>query len=300
MRNRILVGVIIILSFVLIGVSSRVNTTFFNTLAKQSIAVKNVQNEVNKMDLEKYVVGIVAAEMPASFNEEALKAQAIASRTYAMYKIQTSQSDYDVVTDVSNQSYIDIDEMHTKWQDDFDFYYNRIKQAVDDTKGLVLTYNDEIIESFYFAMSNGFTEDASLVFGEDKSYLESVVSIYDNSNLKNFEVTTNFNKEEVCQKLNISCNSFNIEKIERSKTNRVNLIVINGKSFKGTEFRSLLNLRSTDFDIVDNTNEIMITTRGYGHGVGMSQYGANGMANAGKNYQDILNYFYKNVKISSI
>ena len=138
----------------------------------------------------------------------------------------------------------------------WNYYYNKIKEAVNETKGKVLTYNDEVIEAFYFAMSNGYTENASLVFNEDKDYLQSVTSIYE--------------------------------------------ITINEKVFKGTEVRKLLNIRSTDFEIKINNNQIEVVTKGYGHGVGMSQYGANGMAKEGKNYEEILTYFYKNVKLSSI
>lgn len=302
MQNRILLVVTGVLSIVLIVVSgSSKNTTFFNTKKEENINVldKNTNN-IDKLNLEEYVVGVVAAEMPASFDIEALKAQAIASRTYAAYKIKTSNKNYDVVTDVSNQSYITVDEMKDKWKNDFSKYYNKVKAAVDETKGKVMTYDDEVIEAFYFAMSNGYTEDVSLVFSEDRDYLQSVESSYDNDSLKNFEVTKEYKVDEVCNKLNIKCPEFKINNIERSATNRVNKIIINNQEFKGTVFRSLLGLRSTDFDISVNNNKVIITTRGFGHGVGMSQYGANGMARDGKNYLEILNYYYKNIKITSI
>lgn len=301
MQNRILLIIVVILSGVLVIVSSSTNTTFFNTIASESINVKDTKNNsVETKELEEYIIGVVAAEMPASFDMEALKAQAVASRTYAMYKKSTSSSDYDIVTDVSNQGYIDTSEMKDKWQGDFDKYYNKIKEAVNSTKGEIMMYNDEIVEAYYFAMSNGYTEDVSLVFSESLDYLQSVESSYDNNTLKNFEVTTTLSKTEICNKLNISCNKFVINNIERSNTNRVNNITINGTTFKGTIFRSKLGLRSTDFDININGSNVSITTRGYGHGVGMSQYGANGMANAGKTYEEILKYYYKNVKITSI
>lgn len=301
MKNRILLGIVIVLSIVLIVVSSKNSTTFFVSEKGENILVKNsTTNKINKMDLEEYVVGVVAAEMPASFDIEALKAQAVASRTYAVYKMQNSNTDYDVVTDVSNQSYITVDDMKEKWQEDFNKYYEKVKKAVNDTQGEVLTYNDDVIESFYFAMSNGYTENASLVFHEDKDYLVSVASVYDNESLKNFQVTTEFSKEDFCTKLEINCDKIEITNIKRSSTNRVNELMINNVLFAGTEVRKKLNLRSTDFDISINNNIVYITTRGYGHGVGMSQYGANGMAKTGQKYDDILSYFYKNVKISSI
>ena len=299
MQNRILVLVIIVLSIVLILVSSNeMSTTFFNSSPK--IAVKNTStNNVSKMDIEEYIVGVVAAEMPASFNIEALKAQAVASRTYAYYKMESSNGDYDVVTDVSNQSYITIAQMQEKWGSDYNKYYEKIKEAVLGTKGLVMLYNDKIVEAYYFAMSNGYTEDVSLVFSEERDYLKSVESLSDREN-KNFLVETKISKQEFCTKLEINCNAIVIKSIERSRTNRVNSLVVNDKTFKGTVFRTKLGLRSTDFDIDIKNDFVHITTRGYGHGVGMSQYGANEMAKNGNNYENILKYYYKNIKISSI
>ena len=299
MKNRILLIIVFCLSLILINISSEKDTTFFNN--EKEINVKNTKtNTIESLELEEYIIGVVAAEMPASFNLEALKAQAIASRTYAVYKMETSNKEYDVVTDVSNQSYITIEEMKNKWGNDFEKYYTKISTAVNDTLGQVLTYNNKIIEAYYFAMSNGYTEDVSLVFSEDRDYLKSVKSIYENESLKNFLVETEFTKEEICKKLEITCNSLSFKNIERSNTGRVKTLMINDKIYKGTEIRTKLRLRSTDFDIESNNNKITITTRGYGHGVGMSQYGANGMANAGYDYEKILKYYYKNIEISSI
>ena len=188
--------------------------------------------------------------------------------------------------------------MQKKWGTDFDFYYNRIKDAVESTKNIVIKYNGKIISAYYFAMSNGSTEDVSLVFGEERDYLKSVDSAWDET-VKNFIVTTEFTFSDFCTKLDIDCANISIDSINRSPTNRVTSIVINNKEFKGTTFRSLLNLRSTDFtiEIADN---IKITTKGYGHGVGMSQYGANEMAKNGANYEEILTHYYQDVDISKI
>ncbi|MBE6156588.1 MAG: stage II sporulation protein D [Firmicutes bacterium] len=300
MQNRILLIIAVVLSLILFILnSSSQNTTFFNS--EPNITIKNNEtNDIHSIDLEEYIIGVVAAEMPASFNEEALKAQAVASRTYATYKMQTSNKDYDVVTDVSDQSYITIDEMKDKWNSDFNKYYTKISDAVRKTKGQIMYYGDEVIEAYYFSMSNGYTEQASLVFSEDKEYLQSVESSYDNEDIKNFEVITTFTQAELCEKLSLRCDNISFTNIKRSKTNRVNSITVNDIEFKGTVFRSKLGLRSTDFTIEEINNQILITTRGYGHGVGMSQYGANGMANAGYTYEEILKYYYKNIKISSI
>ena len=299
MQNKILFVVVLILLVVYVTIDGSSDTTFFSN--PKTINVKDTtKNTLEKINLEDYIIGVVAAEMPASFNEEALKAQAIASRTYAMYKIETSNQEYDVVTDVSNQSYITVDEMKNKWNSDFNKYYEKVKNAVMATKGEVMYYDDKIVEAYYFAMSNGYTENASLVFSEDRDYLQSVESIYDNNSLKNFEVKKEIPLTEVCSKLNIDCNYFAISNIERSNTGRVNKIMINNKTFKGTEVRKLLGLRSTDFNIELNNDKVIFTTKGYGHGVGMSQYGANGMASHGANYEEILKYYYKNVQILPI
>ncbi len=298
MKNRNLIIAVIFLSVIAILSSfDKKETVFLNE--EKTVTIKNNETKEEKnLELEEYIIGVVAGEMPASFEIEALKAQAIAARSYAMNKINTSNETYDLVTDVTNQVYITTDEMKNKWQSEYDYYYEKIKNAVLETQGLVMKYNDEIISAYYFAMSNGSTEDVSLVFGESKDYLQSVDSSWD-ENVKNFTVETNITKEEFCKKLDISCDDIIIKDIKRSETNRVNEITINNKKFKGTEVRSLLNLRSTDFDIEINES-IKITTKGYGHGVGMSQYGANEMAKNGSTYEEILKHYYNNIEISKI
>lgn len=293
--NKILLFLVVLLGVIYINISSTTHgTTFFED---KTIKVKK-DNNINSLKLEEYIVGVVAAEMPASFNIEALKAQAIAARTYAVYKMEKN-NDYDIIASVSNQGYITKDEMKSIWKENYDLYYSKIYKAVEDTKNLIMKYNNQVIESYYFAMSNGYTEKSSLVFNQDRDYLDSVKVEYDNSSLNNFEKTITFTKEEFCAKLNLPNQNIVINNIDRSSTNRVKTITINNICFKGTEIRKLLNLRSTDFNI-NISNNIIITTRGYGHGVGMSQYGANGMANAGYNYKDILNYYYKNIQIDKI
>ena len=296
MRNKILLIITILLSIVAVKNSFNKKTNFSNEVNVKILDKK--ENKLSTLNLEEYVIGVVAAEMPASFNEEALKAQAVAARTYAVYKINNTSKEYDLVTDVTNQSYITKEEMQEKWKEDYKFYYEKVKQAVNETDNLIMTYNDEAICAFYFAMSNGYTEESALVFGEEKDYIKSVDSSWD-ENVNNFQVTNTISKKEFCQKLGINCNKIIIDRIEKSGTGRVNKIEINGKTFKGTEVRQKLGLRSTDF-VIEVSEEIKITTKGYGHGVGMSQYGANEMAKEGLNYQDILKYYYKNIKLEEI
>ena len=162
-----------------------------------------------------------------------------------------------------------------------------------------MTYDGEVISAYYFSMSNGYTEDVSSVFGEAKDYLVSVDSAWDKT-LKNFTVTTTFTKEDFCNKLSIDCSNITINEINRSDTNRVDNIKVNNKTFKGTEFRTLLGLRSTDFNLTQVGTNVVIDTKGYGHGVGMSQYGALGMAKEGYNYMQILEYYYSGAEIKKI
>jgi stage II sporulation protein D len=293
--NKILIFIIVLLSIIYLNISSTTHST--TIFLDKTIKVKQ-EDKINELKLEDYILGVVAAEMPASFNLEALKAQAIAARSYALSKMGSNTS-YDILASVSNQSYITKSEMYSIWKDNYDYYYNKIYNAVNDTKGIVMKYNSKVIEAYYFAMSNGYTEKSSLVFYEDLDYLESVIVEEDNDTLKDFSVSTSFTKNDFCNKLNITCNNITISNINRSLTNRVITITINNKTFKGTDFRKLLSLRSTDFDI-DIKDTINITTRGFGHGVGMSQYGANGMANKGYSYKEILEYYYKNITLEKI
>ena len=306
MRNKILFGIVVLLvPFVVISFKKD-KTNFYldeKKVKDQNIVVRIKDaktNNIVEMNLEEYLIGVVAAEMPALFHEEALKAQAVAARSYALYKINNTSKNYDLVTDVTNQSYITIDEMKSKWNSDFEKYYQKISQCVKDTKDEVIYYNNEIIEAFYFSMSNGYTEESSLVFKESEPYLISVKSTWDNENINGFFKEVVMNKNEFCQKLNIPCDNLIINDVERSSSNRVNKIIINNVEFIGTDVRKKLDLRSTDFNITISNDNVVISTYGYGHGVGMSQYGANGMAKEGYKYKDILKHYYVNTEISKI
>lgn len=302
LKNKILIGIIIILlPFAVISFNK--NKTNFNLLKNKTveekkdltIRLKTNSEEVVELDLEDYVIGVVAGEMPASFEQEALKAQAVASRTYAMYK-KGQDNDYDVLVTTSDQVYLNEEQMKEKWPEGYDKYYNKIKEAVIATKGQVLNYNNEIIPAYYFSMSNGYTENSQAVFNEQKDYLVSVESNIEEPVFK----TIRFSKEEFCSKLNISCDTIHIGDIKYTSSKRVESIIINDKKFSGVEIRKLLDLRSTDFTIEPNEEEIQITTNGYGHGVGMSQYGANAMAKNGSSYQDILKHYYQNTEINNL
>ena len=301
MINRYLMLITLILVPIAVISFKKVETNFNlpkNNDKKLIVKLKDDNGNISKLELEDYIIGVVAAEMPASFELEALKAQAVAARTYAVYKMNNNK-EYDLVIGTSDQSFITEEEMKNKWLNDYDKYYNKVVTAVIDTKNEVITYDNQIIQSFYFSMSNGYTENASFVFSE-KPYLESVESSWDNNTLSNFLVQKEYTRKEFCSLLNITCDNITISDINYSESNRIYSLKINNKKYLGTELRKKLNLRSTDFKIQINKDTVLITTEGYGHGVGMSQYGANGMAKEGYSYQEILTHYYTDTKISKL
>ena len=252
-------------------------------------------NTALSIDFEDYIIGVVAAEMPASFNIEALKAQSVIARTYALNLINNGRT---LTSDNSTQNYIDINSMKSKWGNDFDKYYNKIKDAVNETKGITIKYNQELIDCVYHSTNNGYTEDSINVWGNDIPYLKSVESPWD-KNASSYLRTISISLEDFNLKLKTNISSDNqISILSRNSSNRVDSIMIGDKVFSGKDFRTILGLRSTDFDISITDNLVNITTRGYGHGVGMSQYGANGMALDGYNYKQILSYYYRGVTIN--
>ena len=264
---------------------------------KNYITIKRSNGLITNLEIEEYVIGVVGAEMPASFDEEALKAQAVIARTYAVSTLNKGK----ILTDNSStQNYKDNSELKKMWGSNFDKYYNKIKSAISDTKGIYLTYNDKIIDAVYHSTSNGQTENAEYVWGTSKPYLVSVTSIYDTSN-KSFNYEKFIAYADLSKKLNMDINydtNFNI--ISKTSGDRVDKIQINDKTYTGVELRNLLGLRSADFEISKEENGISFKTKGYGHGVGLSQYGANGMAKAGYNYEQILTHYYTGVKLTKI
>ena len=265
-----------------------------NSTQKVSIVYKN--NKKETLNLEDYVIGVVACEMPASFNIEALKAMAVAARTFALYKIEHNKN-YKLSTTTKDQCYITKDQMKKNWGNSFDKNYNKIVKSVSETSNQRMTYNDKTIISFYFSISNGYTENCEDVFTQKLSYLKSVDSHWDKK-YSYKEKTVKISEKDFLNDLNIKDKTITKIKINKDSKNRARYIYINNNKFKGTTFRSLLHLRSTDISISRKNGYILITTKGYGHGVGMSQYGANAMAKEGYKYDEILKYYYKGIKLS--
>lgn len=252
-------------------------------------------DKISDINFEDYVIGVVACEIPASFEEEAIKSMAVAARTFAMYKLSKNKN-YIMKTNTLDQCYISKEKMKNNWKSNYDKNYNKIKNAVLSTQNQYMTYKDEIIISFYFSISNGYTENCENVFSQKLNYLVSVDSKWDNEyNYK--EKETKYSIKDFLKKLNINDNNIVNINIIKSNTGRAEKIIVNSNEYKGTQFRKLLKLRSTDLDIRYDKTNVYIKTKGYGHGVGMSQYGANIMAKKGYNYEEILKYYYKGIKI---
>ena len=269
------------------------NKTVTNNKQEIKVTIYRSNGKIIKLNLEEYIIGVVAGEMPASFNLEALKAQAILARTYALKSIKNNKKLTDTV---STQVYIDTNQMKSKWGSDYSKYYNKIKCAVDSTKGYYITYKGNLIDAVYHAISNGYTEDSIAVWGHSISYLKSVDSKWD-KNVSGYKKTITISSSKVLSVFGINDLS-NIEIISRNSSGRVNNVKVGSDTYSGVDIRTLLGLRSTDFDIDILNGNLVITTRGYGHGVGLSQYGANGMAKEGYSYDKILKHYYSGITIN--
>ena len=283
---------LLILFLIPIFISSFNKATFLFSNNEKTIIVHLTDLDLY-LDLNDYVTGVVASEMPALFNEEALKAQAVAARSFATSKIVNNF--LELTSGISDQVYSPNFKLKEKWNDDYNKYYNKIYNCVKSTHNEVIKRDNKILRTYYFSMSNGYTENSQTVFND--TTFTSVKSL-ENENTPNYKFQKTFSSSDLNKLLNVS--NIDIQNIERNETNHVKSITINNKTYTGIEFRKLLNLRSTDFTIEKKDNNYIITTIGYGHGVGMSQYGANQMAKEGASYKEILNHYYENTEISEI
>lgn len=298
MKNKLLLLIVVILFVVYLSKGSVNKDTSF---LDYSLVIKDLStNKIFEINMEEYLIGVVAGEMPASYEKEALKAQAVASRTYALYKSKNRKGEYDLTTDNKTQVYLSNEELKRKWGSKYDTYLNKVTDVINETKGEIVTYNNEVISAYYFSMSNGMTENSKDVFNENKPYLVSVTSL-ETKDLKNYSKVINIPLKDFCSKLSIiDCSNIVVNNIKYNNTHHVTYITISNKKITGTDFRKLLGLYSTDFSIKVKDNEIEITCNGHGHDVGMSQYGANLMAKQGYSYKEILKHYYTGVDIEKI
>lgn len=274
------------------------------------------ENKVVTMDLEEYVKGVVSAEMPATFEVEALKAQAVAARTYTIQKIISSRqgknghsNGADICTDFAHcQAWRSKEQQKEIWGF-FGYlkYWSKISNVVDSTQGMVITYDGEVINPLFYSTSGGKTENSEDVFLTKLPYLRSVISLGE-ENAPRFESKAEFKFDEFKEKLKTVASDIVLEKknikdiriLDISEGGHVMKIYIGNKEFSGKEVRKLFSLNSTNFIIKLDGDKIIFDTKGYGHGVGMSQYGANYLAGEGKSFIEILKHYYTGINIVSI
>lgn len=272
------------------------------------------QKKIETIPLEDYVRGVLAAEMPIDFELEALKAQALAARTYVVRRMaeqDTSQVPVEgaLVTDtVSHQVYLSEETLAERWKDEA-YVRNmaKLNQAVEETRDMIITYEGKPINATFFSTSNGYTENAEDVWPFALPYLKSVRSPWDVQS-PSYTETVTFSYADLLKKLGVSSISTNssdktgIRVIETSEGRRIKKVMIGGKSLDGTDVREKLGLKSTHFEWkwegTGKKAKLHITTYGYGHGVGMSQWGANALAENGRTAEEIIRYYYQGVALS--
>ncbi|MBB6216355.1 stage II sporulation protein D [Anaerosolibacter carboniphilus] len=270
--------------------------------------------KIVEMDLEEYIKGVISGEMPASFEMEALKAQAVAARSYAVSRIlkfkdggQPAHPGAELCDDVHCQVWLSKDQLREVkpkyWMRD---YWPKIEEAVEETQGLILTYQGEPIgEPLFHSSSGGRTENSEDVFASAVPYLRSVESPYEENTPHYAEVQVisiptfiaKFKSKYNDSDINASNLKTAIKIMERSTGGRILKMQVGNKAVTGREIRELLGLRSANFKMTIDNKNIEITTFGNGHGVGMSQYGANGMALNGYNFEEILKHYYVGTEV---
>ena len=272
--------------------------------------------ETRVLPLETYLVGVLAAEMPASFELEALKAQAVAARTYALRRLTLNlgnnvHPEAAVCTNPNHcQAHMSSEDMKARWgMINYFRHKNRMEEAVNSTRGMVLTHEGRLIEPVYHSTSNGRTENSEDVWLSTVPYLRSVESPWDRDSPR-FQDTKTLTVSQVDAALGTNLgalpvaamqgtNQDIIRVLETTSTDRIKRLNINGRTLMGTEVRTALGLNSTHFTWELQGDSITFSTRGFGHGVGMSQYGANGMAREGATFEEILKHFYTGVDLES-
>ncbi|QBD86410.1 stage II sporulation protein D [Clostridium tetani] len=274
------------------------------------------EKKVIELDLEDYIKGVISAEMPAEFHEEALKAQAIAARTYAIPRIKElngvnckNAKGANLCDTVHCQAFLTKKARMEGWSEKKrNEYWNKIENAVNSTAGEVLVYKGEIIKgAYYFSTSSGFTENGEDIFASTEPYLKSVKSQgeetapkYESVKKYSYDEFINIINKNYPKSISNSKNLKNEIKIKsRTSGGSVKEITVGKTTMSGSKFRKILNLNSSNFTIKLEKNKININCKGYGHGVGMSQWGANALGKSGKDYKYILKHYYTGVEIQN-
>ncbi len=269
----------------------------YNLSSKQYITIRRVETgHIERLSLEQYIFGVLASEIPANYDFAALKVQAIVSRTFILNKL--SHSKYTIINDTSEfQAYSDMAELHDIWCDKYNEYVFKVARAVYETKDLVITYDNSLINALYFSCSNGKTLSSEEYFPSSIPYLQSVNSHWDKTSpfCEQIKKISIYDFKKV---LNIDFDNSNDIKLNyHTHSKSVKSVKIKDTFFSGVEFRKKFYLNSTTFDLQFSEHNVIFIMRGFGHGVGLSQYGADKMAKEGNNIQKIIKHYYTNVEI---
>lgn len=281
-------------------------------LASPKVAV-SIEGELALMELEEYITGVVAAEMPASAEPAALQAQAVAARTFTALhmsggaKCKSGAEGCSVCTDPGCcQAYMSRERLKAYWGSDYERNIKRIENAVASTRGLVLLYGGRPISALYHASSGPATENSEAVFAVALPYLVSVESFEGEkeqvsvSAFGEQELADILNSAHADAQLSAPLKQNDIEVWGRTESGRVQLVRIGGTVITGQQMRELLGLKSTAFTVQIADGMVSFTCVGFGHGVGMSQCGANEMAKAGYGFEDILLHFYTGAELARL
>ena len=268
--------------------------------------------EIEEVALDSYLCNVVSAEMPADFDEEALKAQAVVARTYTIYKIENKKHENADICDDSTccQAWVSKEIRFSRWEEaKRESNWAKIEKCVNETKGKIITYQNKPINAFFHSNSGGTTELPVNVWGggENLPYLK-VVETAGEEGYTQYSSEVVLSKEELINKLKVKYEDINvnfeneddIKILEHTDSGRVRTIKFGNHELSGVETRTLLGLKSTNFEIQKQDGNIKFTVKGYGHGVGMSQTGADTMAKQGKNYEEIIKHFYSGVEITNM
>ena len=260
------------------------------------------------MDLETYLTGVVLSEMPGSFEPEAWKAQAVAARTFAMRQMEDGKhEEVDLcASSACCQAWQDRETLLTKLGNSGAALWDAVEEAVLQTRGQVLTYDGQLIEAVYFSCSGGSTEDAVAVWGSEVPYLQSVPS-YGEETAAKYTSVQQVTVEEFRQIVEEENAQLVLDRDPKNWLGAITLtdgggvaaLEIGGQSFSGTQLRRMFGLNSAKFYVELENGLVTFYVQGYGHRVGMSQYGANAMAKAGKSYEEILKYYYTGVELET-
>ena len=298
----VLLAAVVSLTATDIELPSHTEPTVQTDKPQREISVLTEDGQVTQLPLDDYLTSVLLAEMPVSFEDEALKAQSVVARTYTL-RAATGAAKHTEASVCTNssccQGYLPVDSYYQKGGNEHDV--QRIHDLVVSTDGQVLTYDGALIEATYFSCSGGTTEDAVAVWGADVPYLQSVASPGE-EHAAYYRDIVSFASTDFASRLGLSLSeapSSWFGATTYTEGGGVASMSIGGKEFAGTELRKLLGLRSTAFDVVVDGDTITITTRGYGHRVGMSQYGADAMASSGSTYPEILAYYYQGTELTS-